>query len=62
MTATSPAPSLSWTLLREGIPPTLLIDLLDPAGLRIALAEELLPHDVARAPAPQAQLRETRTA
>jgi len=62
MTATSPAPSLSWTLLCDGIPPTLLIDLLDPAGLRLALAEELLPHDVTRAPAPKVQRRGVRSA
>jgi len=48
----SPGTSLAWRLLRDGVPPTLLIDLLDPAGLRVALAAELLPADVAAAPAP----------
>ena len=43
---------LALRLLQDGIPPTLLIDLLDPEGMRIALASELTAADVARAPAP----------
>lgn len=46
------APSLASRLLAGGIPLTLLMDLLDPEGMRIALAAELLPQDVALAPAP----------
>ena len=44
---------LAYRLLRDGIPPSLLIDLLDPEGMRVALAAELAPTDVALAPAPQ---------
>lgn len=40
--------SLAPRLLGEGIPPSLLIDLLDPVGMRLALAQELLAGDVAR--------------
>ena len=39
--------SLAPRLLTEGIPPSLLIDLLDPVGMRLALAQELLAGDVA---------------
>jgi hypothetical protein len=39
--------TLAEQLLREGVPPSLLIDLLDPEGLRVALASELLASDVA---------------
>jgi hypothetical protein len=49
----SPGSSLAWRLLQDGVPPTLLIDLLDPEGLAAALAAELLPADVAAAPAPR---------
>lgn len=52
MTALPLAPDLSWTLLADGIPPSLLIDLLDPEGMRRALAAELVPGDVALAPSP----------
>ena len=53
MTALPPAgPSLASRLLSDGIPLTLLIDLLDPEGMRIALAAELLVEDVTLAPAP----------
>ena len=45
-------PTLASTLLMDGIPLTLLIDLLDPEGMRIALAAELLAQDVYLAPAP----------
>lgn len=45
-------PSLALRLLRNGIPLTLLIDLLDPEGMEVALAAELTPVDVALAPAP----------
>jgi hypothetical protein len=43
---------LALQLLQGGIPPTLLIDLLDPEGMRLALASELAAGDVLRAPAP----------
>jgi hypothetical protein len=45
-------PSLAQRLLTVGIPPSLLMDLLDPEGMKIALAAELTPSDVAAAPAP----------
>lgn len=45
-------PSLPWRLLSDGIPPSLLIDLLDPEGMRTALASELTVSDVERALAP----------
>jgi hypothetical protein len=44
--------TLALRLLRDGIPPSLLIDLLDPEGMKIALASELTVSDVASAPAP----------
>ena len=44
--------TLAELLLRDGVPPSLLIDLLDPEGMRAALAAELLESDVAAAPAP----------
>ena len=46
------AMTLAERLLRDGIPPSLLIDLIDPEGLRAALAAELLPSDVSAAPPP----------
>ncbi|HUR51229.1 MAG TPA: hypothetical protein VMZ11_03805 [Mycobacteriales bacterium] len=50
--------TLAERLLRDGVPPSLLIDLLDPDGMRAALASELLPSDVARVEAtPQERLR-----
>lgn len=49
MTAASP---LALRLLGAGIPPSLLIDLLDPEGMRVALAAELAASDVQQAPAP----------
>jgi hypothetical protein len=53
MTVLPPAgPSLALRLLTDGIPPSLLIDLLDPEGMKAALAGELTPTDVALAPAP----------
>ena len=52
-------PTLASRLLTHGIPLTLLMDLLDPEGMRIALAAELLVQDVALAPAPL--VRQTRT-
>ena len=54
--------SLAMRLLTDGIPPSLLIDLLDPEGMKIALAAELTSSDVAQAPAPGLQLRVARTA
>jgi hypothetical protein len=58
----SPGTSLAWRLLRAGIPPTLLMDLLDPDGLKIAHAAELAPSDVTATPAPAAPNRLVRTA
>lgn len=52
---------LAQQLLEGGIPPSLLIDLLDPEGMKLALASELTPSDVLRAPAP-ATARQVRTA
>ena len=52
MTALPLARPLSWHLLASGIPPSLLLDLLDPDGMRAALAAELLESDLARAAAP----------
>jgi hypothetical protein len=52
---------LALRLLQDGIPPTLLIDLLDPEGMKLALASELTASDVLRAPAP-APVRQVRTA
>jgi hypothetical protein len=54
--------TLASRLLADGIPPTLLMDLLDPEGMKIALAAELLAGDVALAPAPPVALRQVRTA
>lgn len=45
-------PSLTWNLLSDGVPPSLLIDLIDPEGMRIALAAELTESDVTRDLAP----------
>jgi hypothetical protein len=45
---------LSWQLLSAGIPPSLLLDLLDPVGMRTALAAELAAADVTLSPAPAA--------
>ena len=47
-----PGTTLAERLLRDGIPPSLLIDLVDPEGMRAALAHELLAGDVTAAPAP----------
>jgi hypothetical protein len=54
--------SLASRLLADGIPPSLLIDLLDPEGMKIALASELLASDVALAPAPPVELRRVKSA
>lgn len=54
--------SLAQRLLADGIPPSLLIDLLDPEGMKIALAGELTASDVALAPAPARPQRVARTA
>ena len=63
MTAPSPAgPSLALRLLLDGVPPSLLIDLLDPEGMKAALAAELLASDAALAPAPPPPATEQRTA
>jgi hypothetical protein len=55
-------PSLALRLLTDGIPPSLLIDLLDPEGMKIALASELTPSDVIQSPAPALPIRVARTA
>lgn len=53
MTASArPGPTLAQRLIADGIPPTLLIDLLDPEGMRRALASELTVSDVDRALTP----------
>jgi hypothetical protein len=49
-------------LLRDGVPPSLLIDLYDPEGMAVALAAELLAADVAAAPAPVDRTQSLRTA
>ena len=54
--------NLAEQLLRDGIPPSLLIDLLDPEGMRAALAAELLASDVQAAPAPPDSMRGLRSA
>jgi hypothetical protein len=53
---------LAQRLLTDGIPPSLLIDLLDPEGMKVALASELTVSDVALAPAPPGHRRTARTA
>ena len=58
----TPGISLAERLLRDGIPPSLLIDLLDPEGMKAALASEALAADVAAAPAPARLSRHVRTA
>ena len=61
--ARQPAPApLALRLLLDGIPPSLLIDLLDPEGMKVALASELTTSDVAAAPAPALPVRRLRTA
>lgn len=49
-----PGLTLAQRLIADGIPPTLLIDLLDPEGMRRALASELTVSDVDRAVTPTA--------
>lgn len=49
---TDPGSSLAQRFLRAGVPLTLLLDLHDPDGLRVALAAELAASDVAGAPVP----------
>ncbi len=55
-------PSLAQRLLAGGVPPSLLIDLFDPEGMKRALARELLTSDVALAPAPGTEIRSARSA
>lgn len=55
-------PSLALKLLTDGIPPSLLIDLLDPTGMKAALASELALLDVERALAPALEKWIRRTA
>ena len=54
--------TLAEQLLRDGIPPSLLIDLLDPEGMQAALASEVLAFDAAAAPAPVESPRAVRSA
>lgn len=56
------APTLAQQLLRDGIPPSLLIDLLDPEGMRAALVCELALLDVERALPPALEKSILRTA
>ena len=42
------SPTLAQRLIHDGVPPSLLIDLFDPEGMKAALAAELLESDVAR--------------
>lgn len=44
--------TLAERLLRDGIPPSLLIDLYDLDGMQAALASEVLAADVHAAPTP----------
>ena len=55
-------PSFAQRLLRTGVPLTLLLDLADPDGMRVALAAELLDSDVRLAPAPSEPRVGVRTA
>lgn len=55
-------PSLALQLLTDGIPPSLLIDLFDPEGMKTALASELTVSDVERAIAPALEKWIRRTA
>ncbi|MGB8650842.1 MAG: hypothetical protein WCD35_09290 [Mycobacteriales bacterium] len=59
---THAGPSLALRLLTDGIPPSLLMDLLDPVGMKLALAAELTPSDVALAPAPPLARKDRLTA
>lgn len=54
--------TLAERLLRDGVPPSLLIDLYDLEGMVVALAAELLPADVAATPAPASAKHAARTA
>lgn len=54
----STQPTLFQQLLAEGIPSTLLIDLLDPEGMKAALTGELLVSDVQLTPPPAIDLVE----
>lgn len=54
--------TLAEQLLRDGVPPSLLIDLIDPEGMRAALTAELLATDVTHAPAPAERARRLRSA
>ena len=56
------SPTVAQRLLEAGVPPSLLIDLLDPQGMKAALASEVLEHDVAQAAVHAALERVLRTA
>ena len=55
-------PSLAFRLLSDGLPLTLLLDLVDPEGMRAGLACELLVTDVALTAAPPQPARQFQTA
>jgi hypothetical protein len=57
-----PSPTLAQRLIADGVPLTLLIDLLDPEGMRRALASELTVSDVDRAVTPAVAKRIRRSA
>ena len=54
------SPTLVMRLLGDGIPPSLLCDLLDPVGMRVALASELALADLRRASAHTIPVRRAR--
>ena len=51
--------TLAQRFLRAGVPLTLLLDLVDPEGLRVALAAELVSGDVAAVPVIESPLVRT---
>lgn len=59
---TTTGATLAQRLLRDGIPPSLLIDLYDTEGMRAAVAAEVTTADVAAAPAPSLSKRVARGA
>ena len=59
MSVVQAQPTLFQHLLSEGIPSTLLIDLLDPEGMKAALTSELLVSDVQLAPPPAFEVQRT---
>ena len=59
---TASGPTLAQRLLEGGVPPSLLIDLIDPEGMKAALASEVLVADVALAAVTTALRRVLRSA